>query len=108
MLFIAAFVFVYYTIWALLLVRSKFYLSSLSPSPPVLLFSIFLWTNSPTTSQPFLPPTSTIPSFFPPRSYAIKIPLFLLLAGICGVTLFFGRVMLAEARKKRVKGGKKV
>lgn len=64
--------------------------------------------TSPTTSQPFLPPTSTIPSFFPPRSYAIKIPLFLLLAGICGVTLFFGRVMLAEARKKRVKGGKKV
>lgn len=45
MLFIAAFVFVYYTIWALLLVRSKFYLSSLSPSPPVLLFSISLWTN---------------------------------------------------------------
>ncbi|AFR97643.1 dolichyl-phosphate mannosyltransferase polypeptide 2, regulatory subunit [Cryptococcus neoformans C23] len=76
MLFIAAFVFVYYTIWALLL--------------------------------PFLPPTSTIPSYFPPRSYAIKLPIFLLLTGVCGVTLFFGRVMLTEARKKRVKGGKKV
>ncbi|WVW78487.1 hypothetical protein I302_100442 [Kwoniella bestiolae CBS 10118] len=76
MLFVAAFVFIYYTTWALLL--------------------------------PFISPSSPIQSLFPPREWAIKLPLFLLLSGISAIGLFFARVSLSEARKKAAKGGKKV
>ncbi|WRT64793.1 uncharacterized protein IL334_001727 [Kwoniella shivajii] len=76
MLFIAGFVFIYYTIWALLL--------------------------------PFLSSDSPVQSLFPAREWAIKLPLLILLSGISAVGLFFARVMLSEARKKAVKGGKKV
>ncbi|KAK8847390.1 hypothetical protein IAR55_005248 [Kwoniella newhampshirensis] len=76
MLFVAAFVFVYYSVWALLL--------------------------------PFLPPSSPVQSLFPPREWAIRLPLLLLLGGITLVSLFFARVMWIEARKKALKAGKKV
>ncbi|WWC59284.1 uncharacterized protein I303_101835 [Kwoniella dejecticola CBS 10117] len=76
MLFVAAFVFIYYTIWALLL--------------------------------PFISSDSSIHTLFPPREWAIKLPLLLLLSGITAVGLFFTKVMFSEARKKAAKGGKKV
>ncbi|WWD21482.1 hypothetical protein CI109_105968 [Kwoniella shandongensis] len=76
MLFVAAFVFIYYTTWALLL--------------------------------PFLSSSTPIQSLFPPREWAIRLPLLLLLSGITLVGLFFARVMLGEAKKKSQKAGKKV
>ncbi|WWC67912.1 uncharacterized protein I206_101830 [Kwoniella pini CBS 10737] len=76
MLFVAAFVFIYYTIWALLL--------------------------------PFISTNSSIHSIFPSREWAIKLPLLLLLLGITAIGLFFSKVLLSEARKKSIKGGKKV
>ncbi|WVN89477.1 uncharacterized protein L203_104702 [Cryptococcus depauperatus CBS 7841] len=76
MLFVAAFVFIYYTIWALFL--------------------------------PFFSLDSPVHDLFPAREWAIRLPLLLLLTGITGISLFFGKVLLQEARKKRQKSGKKV
>ncbi|WVQ83223.1 hypothetical protein IAT38_005362 [Cryptococcus sp. DSM 104549] len=75
MLFVAAFVFVYYTTWALFL--------------------------------PFLPADSPLQALFPAREWAIRLPLLVLLTGITAVGLFFGKVLLSEARKKK-RAGKKV
>ncbi|ODN82264.1 hypothetical protein L202_02547 [Cryptococcus amylolentus CBS 6039] len=76
MLLVAAFVFVYYTTWALF--------------------------------TPFLPSDSPLQSLFPARDWAIRLPLFVLLTGISVIGLFFGKVLLGEARKKKQKAGKKV
>ncbi|TYJ53587.1 hypothetical protein B9479_005792 [Cryptococcus floricola] len=76
MLLVAAFVFVYYTTWALF--------------------------------TPFLPSDSPLQSLFPAREWAIRLPLFVLLTGISVIGLFFGKVLLGEARKKKQKAGKKV
>ncbi|GFZ47705.1 hypothetical protein JCM24511_05452 [Saitozyma sp. JCM 24511] len=72
MLAVAAFVFGYYTVWALFL--------------------------------PFLSPTSPLHAFFPPREWAIRLPLLLLLTAVSGVGLFFARIVMGEARKKRGQG----
>lgn len=58
------------------------------------------------TSQPFLPASSPLHPFFPPREWAIRLPILLLLTAAIGISLFFGRVMLAEARKKKRQAGK--
>jgi len=59
------------------------------------------------STQPFLDPSSSVQSLFPPRQWAIRLPLLILLTGIAGVGLFFARVMMGEARK-RARSGKKV
>ncbi|ODN85270.1 dolichyl-phosphate mannosyltransferase polypeptide 2, regulatory subunit [Cryptococcus wingfieldii CBS 7118] len=82
MLLVAAFVFVYYTTWALFTKQKK--------------------------KKPFLPSDSPLQSLFPAREWAIRLPLFVLLTGISVIGLFFGKVLLGEARKKKQKAGKKV
>ncbi|KAG7575457.1 hypothetical protein FFLO_00276 [Filobasidium floriforme] len=74
MLAVAAFVFTYYTFWALL--------------------------------TPFLSPTSPLLALFPPREYAVAFPAILVLVGGSGVAAFIGRVMMKEARKRRIREGK--
>jgi dolichyl-phosphate mannosyltransferase polypeptide 2 regulatory subunit len=56
--------------------------------------------------QPFLPESSPLQSFFPAREWAVRLPVLLLLSGMIGVSLFFGKVAMAEARKKRRSAGK--
>lgn len=58
------------------------------------------------TRQPFLEPTNAVHDYFPAREWAVRLPAFLLLSGITGISLFFGRVMMAEARKRRGQGKK--
>jgi len=58
-------------------------------------------------NQPFLEPSNSLNDYFPPREWAVRLPAFLLLSGVGAIGLFFGKVMMNEARKKRG-GGKKV
>lgn len=110
MLLTAAFVFTYYTTWALILVSLPLRLlvvplsqlgsmsypsSSSSPLP------LPHPTEPRSPAQPFLDQSSPIHALFPDRIWAVRLPLLLLLTGISGVALFFARVMFAEARKKR-------
>jgi len=60
-----------------------------------------------TDVQPFLEASNSLHSYFPPREWAVRLPAFLLLSGVGAIGLFFGKVMMNEARKKRG-GGKKV
>jgi dolichol kinase len=43
---------------------------------------------------------------FPPREYAVAFPAILVLVGGSGVAAFIGRVMMKEARKRRIREGK--
>lgn len=88
MLFVAVFVFVYYTTWALLLV-SIFSLLSLLKCP---------------NRKPFVDEASALRDYFPPREWAVRGPALLLLVGIAGIAAFFAKVSAAEARKRKNSG----
>ncbi|RPA83591.1 dolichyl-phosphate mannosyltransferase polypeptide 2 [Ascobolus immersus RN42] len=76
MLLTATFVFIYYTVWTLLM--------------------------------PFVDHDHPLHTFFPPRSWAIKIPVILILAGCAVVGSFLSVVMIRSGRKARAKAvGKK-
>lgn len=111
MLAVAVIVFGYYTTWALLLVRSQ--ITQCGPHrliEPTVRFNhmgvrdVNCW--SVLTIQPFLSSTSPLQSFFPAREWAVRLPVLLLLSGMIGVSLFFGRVALVEAAKKKRTAGK--
>jgi len=87
MLLTAAFVFTYYTIWALLLVNIR------SATRERLL----------TYLQPLFPPDSGLHDKFPPREWAVRLPAFILLVGLTGIGGFIGMVMMKEAQKKKLK-----
>lgn len=71
MLLVAAFVFVYYTTWAIIL--------------------------------PFFPADHPLQSLFPAREWAVRLPAFLLCAGLAAIGSFVGMVMVKEGRKQRAK-----
>ncbi|ORY31014.1 dolichol phosphate-mannose biosynthesis regulatory [Naematelia encephala] len=75
----------------------------------MLLTAIFVFVYYTTWALllPFLPDSSPLQPLFPPREYVIRIPLFILVSGLVGIGLFFGRIMLSEARR-RSGAGKKV
>ncbi|KAK6411773.1 Dolichol phosphate-mannose biosynthesis regulatory protein [Elasticomyces elasticus] len=75
MLIAASAVFLYYTIWTLLL--------------------------------PFVDPTHPLQSLFPPRVWAIRIPVILLLLGGAVVGSFLSVVMIRSNRKKAMKARQK-
>jgi dolichyl-phosphate mannosyltransferase polypeptide 2 regulatory subunit len=109
MLAAAAFVFTYYTTWALFLVR-PFFLSAhtISALQPLLnTFYVSVLQRGIANKQPFLEPSNSLHNYFPAREWAVRLPAFLLLSGVGAIGLFFGKVMMNEARKKRG-GGKKV
>ncbi|KAG9318508.1 hypothetical protein JVU11DRAFT_599 [Chiua virens] len=85
MLLVAAFVFVYYTTWAILLV-------STSPS--------FVLQFTSHVQQPFFDKSSPIHDYFPPREWAIRLPAFLLVVGLSGIGWFVGSTILKEKAKK--------
>lgn len=89
MLVLASTVFLYYTIWTLLLVRPA--LSS--PSTSILR----------TSPQPFVAEDQPIRAFFPPQVWAIRIPVILLLMGGAVVGSFLSLVMIRSNRKKAAK-----
>jgi len=88
MLIVASTVFLYYTTWTLLMVPSAIV------SPP------YLSTN---TRKPFVDPGHPLHGFFPPRVWAIRIPVILILLGSAVVGSFLSMVMIRSNRKKAAK-----
>lgn len=87
MLMIASAVFLYYTVWTLLMVRS------------------IRLTRLPMTNfqQPFVDPDQPIQNLFPPRVWAIRIPVILILLGSAVVGSFLSVVMIRSNRKRAAK-----
>jgi dolichyl-phosphate mannosyltransferase polypeptide 2 regulatory subunit len=93
MLLVAAFVFTYYTTWALLLVCTM--ISTAYPPGHYPHLSVL--------SQPFLSSDSPLQPLFPPREWAVRLPAIVLVLGCACVSAFFGNVMLQESRKRKAK-----
>lgn len=90
MLVAATVVFLYYTVWTLLMVRTQ----SLRCGPP------FANSRHP---QPFVDDDHPLQNFFLPRVWAIRIPVILILLGSAVVGSFLGMVMIRSNRKKAAK-----
>ncbi len=87
MLIAATVVFLYYTTWTLLMVRRE---SGRRCS------TLTLW-------QPFVDSDHFLQSLFPPRVWAIRIPVILILLGSAVVGSFLGLVMIRSNQKKAAK-----
>jgi dolichyl-phosphate mannosyltransferase polypeptide 2 regulatory subunit len=97
MLILASAVFAYYTVWTLLMVLNP------SPTLPSHLPQSKLTKHFP---QPFVDDSHAIQSLFPPRVWAIRIPVILLLLGGAVVGSFLSVVMVRSNRKKAAKAAK--
>lgn len=96
MLVAASVVFLYYTIWTLMMVFSL--LPTLFPLP------LFITTAALTRrKQPFVDSDHPLQNFFPPRVWAIRIPVILVLLGSAVVGSFLSVVMIRSNRKKAAK-----
>ena len=89
MLVAATVVFLYYTIWTLLMVR---FCSNCSK-----------WTSLTDYVQPFVDSDHPLQNVFPPRVWAIRIPVILILLGSAVVGSFLSVVMIRSNRKKAAK-----
>lgn len=90
MLIVATTVFLYYTTWTLLMVRRQ-----LQSDP-------FMWQGA-KTLQPFVDAGHPLHDFFPPRVWAIRLPVIIILLGCAVVGSFLGMVMIRSNRKKAAK-----
>lgn len=93
MLVAASVVFLYYSIWTLLMVSTL----PLFPSSPTISSS----TNP--VAQPFVDSNHPLQNVFPPRVWAIRIPIILILLGCAVVGSFLSTVMIRSNRKKAAK-----
>jgi dolichyl-phosphate mannosyltransferase polypeptide 2 regulatory subunit len=101
MLVLASTVFAYYTVWTLLMVNTPF------PFPPSNFHNQDSSSNNTLPpSQPFVDDSHAIQSLFPPRVWAIRIPVILLLLGGAVVGSFLSVVMVRSNRKKAAKAAK--
>lgn len=100
MLIVATTVFLYYTTWTLLMVL----LPLLSPIQLTLHpFTILSLLTTPLPLQPFVDQGHPLHDFFPPRVWAIRIPVILMLLGSAVVGSFLSVVMIRSNRKKAAK-----
>ena len=88
MLFTALFVFVYYTTWAIILVRAVF---------------DHFWATLISFPKPLIDSSSPVHDYFPGREWAVRLPAFLLVVGITAIGLFVGSTIVKENRKKAQK-----
>jgi dolichyl-phosphate mannosyltransferase polypeptide 2 regulatory subunit len=89
MLVAASVVFLYYTIWTLLMVRYPY-----APGLYICLMDL---------SQPFVDSDHPLQNIFPPRVWAIRIPVILILLASAVVGSFLSVVMIRSNRKKIAK-----
>ena len=94
MLVAASVVFLYYTIWTLLMVFTH---------PRPLPFGPASYMVTHTRLQPFVDSDHPLQNFFPPRVWAIRIPVILILLGSAVVGSFLSVVMIRSNRKKAAK-----
>jgi dolichyl-phosphate mannosyltransferase polypeptide 2 regulatory subunit len=62
-----------------------------------------LHTPANTSFQPFVDENIELHNFFPPRVWAIRIPVAIVLVGVAVVGSFLSMVMIKSGRKKRAK-----
>jgi dolichol phosphate-mannose biosynthesis regulatory protein len=91
MLIAASVVFLYYTIWTLLMVQ----LSNAS-------CTVAVHANK-LPQQPFVDSDHPLQNVFPPRVWAIRIPVILILLGSAIVGSFLSVVMIRSNRKRAAK-----
>ncbi|KAI6109010.1 hypothetical protein EV401DRAFT_395728 [Pisolithus croceorrhizus] len=89
MLLVAAFVFVYYTTWTILL----------ASLPSHRTFPFFLTL----CLQPFFDVSNPIHDYFPAREWAVRLPAFILVVGLSGIGFFVGFTIAKENKKKALK-----
>ncbi|OJJ86698.1 dolichol phosphate-mannose biosynthesis regulatory protein [Aspergillus glaucus CBS 516.65] len=65
--------------------------------------AIFLYYTAWTLLMPFVDPGHPLHGLFPPRVWAIRIPVFLTLLGSAVVGTFIGIVMISSNKKKAAK-----
>ncbi|ODM24123.1 hypothetical protein SI65_01713 [Aspergillus cristatus] len=65
--------------------------------------AIFLYYTAWTLLMPFVDPGHPLHDLFPPRVWAIRIPVFLTLLGSAVVGTFIGIVMINSNKKKTAK-----
>lgn len=95
MLVAATFVFLYYTFWTLFMVRTRSRCCWIC----FLNHSLTRTRND----QPFVDADHPLQNFFPPRVWAIRIPVILVLLGSAVVGSFLSVVMIKSNRKKAAK-----
>ncbi|KAM3515565.1 hypothetical protein MY11210_000743 [Beauveria gryllotalpidicola] len=104
MLVAATAVFVYYTVWTLMMVRNNLSCLPLRPGR----MTDYKYSSRPTLTfffpaQPFVDDDHPLQNFFLPRVWAIRIPVILILLGSAVVGSFLGMVMIRSNRKKAAK-----
>lgn len=106
----AAFIFIYYTLWAIVTVRLSPLTSPFSPLLVLLATLRCVETADPLTwfTQPLLPADAYLQSFFPDRVWAIRLPALALVVGLSGIGAFVGMVFKKEADKKRKKEAQRI
>lgn len=105
MLLVATAIFLYYTAWTLLMVRlfSTFSLSSTKEQKKRKRKRKKENKNRLTVSKPFVDPGHPLHDLFPPRVWAIRIPVILTLLGSAVVGSFLGIMMIRSSKKKAAK-----
>jgi dolichyl-phosphate mannosyltransferase polypeptide 2 regulatory subunit len=103
MLVASSVVFLYYTLWVFVIVSIPPHalLSLSSPQLPQI-SRASLTINLP-TPKPFVDDDHVLHTLFPPRVWAIRIPVLLVLVASAVVGSFVGMVMIRSNRKKAAK-----
>ncbi|KAJ5245850.1 Dolichol phosphate-mannose biosynthesis regulatory [Penicillium chermesinum] len=99
MLLAATAIFLYYTAWTLLMVGLTYYLEIFNDPDQMMNYCVLTSTSV----QPFVVPGHPIHALFPPRVWAIRIPVILTLLGSAVVGTFIGIVMINSNKKKAAK-----
>ncbi|KAL8303702.1 hypothetical protein RB601_007672 [Gaeumannomyces tritici] len=106
MLVAASVVFLYYSVWTLIMVSFGCSRPSLSLPPSTPDRSVTMIPSAKSrnpSSQPFVDSDHPLQNVFPPRVWAIRIPVILILLGSAVVGSFLSVVMIRSNRKKAAK-----
>jgi hypothetical protein len=115
-LLVALLVFTYYTVWVMALVRTRNMTGARGHGRAGQKGSVIRlqWTHRRRclfvrsaglsrgpSMQPFLDPSHALHSLFPPRNFAILIPVALLVLGVSGIGAFLASVLIKSEKKKK-------
>lgn len=107
MLVAATVVFLYYTFWTLFMVNIS---NCASPNKDSLGLGVVSLSRAASSSrvantatQPFVDSDHPLQNFFPPRVWAVRIPVILILLASAVVGSFLGVVMIRSNKKKAAK-----
>jgi len=64
---------------------------------------VFVYYTAWAILLPFFDPSSQLHDFFPPREWAIRLPVFILIIGLSAIGIFVGSTIVKENRRKALK-----